>query len=185
MTEAGTEGGSALRPNLATVAAAVSGDVLAQHTLVEAVWPDAYHLALTILRNPVAAEDVAQEVAVILLRSIRQLADPGAFNSWFYRIVTRESLHELKRRPSEEPTAPRQGQVADAEDRAAFTIAFGALSTMERTVVVLHYHYGFTSREIARLVSRPAGTVRYHLVMARRHLRAALGETLGGDENHA
>jgi RNA polymerase sigma factor (sigma-70 family) len=48
------------------------------------------------------------------------------------------------------------------------------LPAEQRAVVLLHYYAGLSSREISVAACLPAGTVRFHLMLARRALRRAL-----------
>jgi RNA polymerase sigma factor (sigma-70 family) len=48
--------------------------------------------------------------------------------------------------------------------------AIDSLPPQFRTVVILHYGYDLPTEEIAQLLRRPSGTVRYWLVQARAQL---------------
>jgi RNA polymerase sigma factor (sigma-70 family) len=52
--------------------------------------------------------------------------------------------------------------------------ALGALPARQRAVVALHHYAGLNSREIARILATPEGTVRYQLAVARRRLESLL-----------
>src|SRR5215475_4055375 len=43
------------------------------------------------------AEDILQEVFILIYRKIRWLREPGLLRPWAYRIATRESFKHLKR----------------------------------------------------------------------------------------
>ena len=49
--------------------------------------------------------------------------------------------------------------------------AFGTLSSRQRTVIVLHYLYGYTLDESAQLMRCRPGTARQHLARALSRLR--------------
>src|SRR5579872_308066 len=59
--------------------------------LLERLWPDAYRIAYSVLRDHAAAEDAAQEACAALLRSLHTLRDERALRTWFYRVVVNES----------------------------------------------------------------------------------------------
>jgi hypothetical protein len=61
------------------------------------LWPTAYRLAFLVLRDRMAAEDVAQESCIRALRGTRGLRDDAALQSWFRTIVLRLSLSAQKR----------------------------------------------------------------------------------------
>lgn len=155
------------------IAAARSGGAADVERLLQEVWPEVYRLAFAVLGRRESAEDAAQEACVAMFRNIASLRDAAAFNAWCYRIVVREALRERRRHAA----APLSLESSYAQDIAAsFDLwqALDALSDALRTVVVLHYFEGLTSREIARILRVPDGTVRFRLMTARRRLARAL-----------
>lgn len=151
------------------------GSVDALERLLESVWPDAYRIAYSIVRNRTAAEDAAQESCATVYRSIATLRSAGAFRVWFYRIVAREALRQT--RASAAQTAQATGQIPpDRENRLDISRALGTLSPDLRAAVVLHYYADLTSREIAEALGVAAPTVRFRLMLARRRLKPLLAE---------
>ena len=69
------------------VARAQRGDTTAFDQLVRQFQDAVIAYARSILRNPVAAEDAAQEAFVQAWRDLPRLSDPGAFPAWLRRIV--------------------------------------------------------------------------------------------------
>ncbi|MBC5798576.1 MAG: sigma-70 family RNA polymerase sigma factor [Candidatus Eremiobacteraeota bacterium] len=87
---------------------------------------------------------------------------------------------ELKRRRSriERATEP----AANTVDQTASMDVWRALSALPqklRDVVVLRYFEDLSSREIASVLRIPEGTVRFRLMIAKRHLRPLLSDTPG------
>lgn len=157
------------------VKAACSGGRAEIERLLQAIWPDAYQLAFAVLGDAPSAEDTAQEACVIVYRSIASLRDPTAFRTWFYRLVIREASR-LKQRSRTETVS--ESSTHDP-DRAASIDIWRALSTLPqhlRDVVVLRYFEDLPSREIASILRIRDGAVRFRLMIARRRLRALLGE---------
>src|SRR5215471_14445161 len=54
------------------------------------------HLML-VTRNPADAEDVAQQVFLLVHRKLDWLRDPALFRPWLYRIATRQALAHVAR----------------------------------------------------------------------------------------
>ena len=84
-----------------------------------------------------------------------------------------------RRRPTsgdtrDDPGHPFEGEVVP--ERLAIVEALRTLSERQRTCVVLTDYVGLDSREVARLLHIPAGSVRTHAARARRHLRALLAD---------
>jgi RNA polymerase sigma-70 factor (ECF subfamily) len=151
------------------------GSVEALEQLLESVWPDAYRIAYSIVRDRTAAEDAAQESCATVYRSISTLRTAGAFRVWFYRIVAREGLRQS--RMSAAQTAGASAQVPpDRESRLDIARALETLSPDLRAAVVLHYYADLTSREIAEVLGLAAPTVRFRLMLARRRLKPLLAE---------
>ncbi len=75
----------------------------------------------------------------------------------------------------DEQSHPFEGDVVPA--RIEIVEALRALSERQRTCVILADYVGMESREIARLLRIPAGSVRTHVTRARRRLRVLLDET--------
>ncbi|MGB6986942.1 MAG: RNA polymerase sigma factor [Candidatus Aquilonibacter sp.] len=161
-----------------TIAAAQAGDAAALEALLGNIWPHAYRIALSILRQPQAAEDTAQEACARVLLAIAQLRAPEAFGVWFYRVVVREALAIERRQRGHDPLDPRTvtsaSPLTDALVRVDVLRALGELPPHQRAVVALHYYADLNSREIAAVIGQPQGTVRYHLSLARRRLEALL-----------
>jgi RNA polymerase sigma factor (sigma-70 family) len=147
-------------------------DPAALEALLAAAWPHAFRIALSILRHPMAAEDAAQEACARMLRAIGSLRSTAAFGVWFYRLVVREAL-ALERRhrihdPLDAADLASASSLTDALVRIDVLRALGSLPPRQRAVVALHYYADLNSREIARIMAIPEGTVRYHLSCARR-----------------
>ncbi|MBV9719633.1 MAG: sigma-70 family RNA polymerase sigma factor [Candidatus Eremiobacteraeota bacterium] len=154
----------------------------ALEALVAAMWPQAFRLAASILRDRGLAEDVAQDACAAIVRSLPALKNPGAFPAWFYKIVVRHALSEgRRRRPAEPLEALQRRCVNDPSDFLALEEAMASLTPLARAVVLLHYYAGFSSVEIGESTQLPASTVRFHLMLARRALRKALSATRAPD----
>src|SRR4051812_41371326 len=58
----------------------------------------ALRTASPILGSRDEASDVAQDVATEVLRSLRRLRDPDAFDAWVYRITVRHTMRAVRKR---------------------------------------------------------------------------------------
>jgi RNA polymerase sigma-70 factor (ECF subfamily) len=160
----------------ALIERAAAGDPIATAELIASVWPDAYRLAWSILKDRSAAEDAAQEGCARAWCAMTQLRRPERFPIWFYRIVVNESLRLLRARPPEpiaEPAAYSDSAVAQRLDVRA---AIDSLDSRLRLAVLLRYYFELNSSEIARVVGASPVTVRWRLMLAHRRLRSLLEE---------
>ncbi len=55
--------------------------------LIAAVWPEAYRIAFSILRDGGLAEDAAQDACAAMARSLPRLKNANAFYAWSYKII--------------------------------------------------------------------------------------------------
>ena len=162
----------------ALIARAVAGDPVATAELIASVWPDAFRIAWSVLKDRGAAEDAAQEGCARAWSAMTQLRRPERFGIWFYRIVVNESRRQLRARPRE-PLAAEPGVSHDSgalEERIDVRSAIEALDSQLRLAVVLRYYFELNSSEIARVVGASPVTVRWRLMIAHRRLRGLLVE---------
>jgi RNA polymerase sigma-70 factor, ECF subfamily len=165
----------ALSIDPALVAAATDDDASLQR-LIEAVWPEAYRLAASILRDRALAEDVAQEACATIARSLRSLKDAGSFSTWSYRVVTNHAISAARKRRPTEPieAADKCAMHFDSSDALDLHEAIAGLPVDQRAALVLHYYAGLNSFDIAAALGISPVTVRFRIMLARRALAKAL-----------
>ncbi len=161
----------------ALIARAAAGDTAATAELIASVWPDAYRLARSILKDRSAAEDAAQEGCARAWSAIGQLRRPERFPAWFCRIVVNQCRRHLRAR-RREPIAPQPAcrESGAFEERIDVRAAIDALDSPLRLAVLLRYYFELNSSEIARVVGASPVTVRWRLMIAHRRLRTLLDE---------
>ncbi|HZY98194.1 MAG TPA: RNA polymerase sigma factor [Candidatus Baltobacteraceae bacterium] len=167
----------ALSIDPALVTAARSDDVSLE-LLIVAVWPEAYRLAASILRDRTLAEDVAQEACATMARSLDGLKDVKTFSPWFYRIVSNYAIGAARRRrPTVSIDAVSECSTQfDSSDALDLYDALAALPIDQRAALVLHYYAGLNSFDIAAVLGVAAPTVRFRIMLARRALAKALSQ---------
>lgn len=165
----------ALKIDPALVRAATNDDSSLER-LIEAVWPEAYRLAASILRDRSLSEDVAQEACATMARSLSSLKDERTFASWLYRIVANHAVSAARKRRPTVPieTAAECGTHFDSSDAIDLYNALATLPVDQRAAIVLHYYGGLNSFEIARALGVSPPTVRFRIMLARRALAKAL-----------
>ena len=139
-----------------------------------------FAVANGILRDPDEADDAVQETMLRAWRSWHQLRDEDRRRAWLTRICVNHCLRRregLLRRwlqlgEAEEVVETRPLDAADPDlDRACRT-----LSARQRAVITLHYRFGYSLDECARILGSRPGTVRSHLNRALTTLRKELGD---------
>ncbi len=97
-----------MKQNDGLVARACAGDDAAAADLICTVWPDAYRIAWSLVRNRSAAEDAAQEACARAWRGLKLLRRPERFAVWFYRIVVNEARRTQRPMLRDEPVETRR-----------------------------------------------------------------------------
>ena len=146
-----------------------------------------FGLALAILKDPVLAEDIAQEA---FLRAWRHgpSYDPrrGTVTGWLLRITRNLAIDALRLRRAEvmDPdvltalAAPADVNVEDTaltrEAADAVRRALRNLPEEQRRALLLAAFYGRTAEEISRLEAVPLGTAKTRIRLGLRRVRALL-----------
>jgi RNA polymerase sigma-70 factor, ECF subfamily len=155
-----------------------AGEPHAVETFVRSQWAAVWRAAYAVTADPQLAEDAAQEAFVRALRSLGQLRRRPV-EPWLRRIAVNCAIDQLRRRPpdaigiEELPELP--SVQADAED-ADMMAAVLRLPYERRVVVVLHYWFGYTRKEISAVLGIPSGTVASRLGRALADLHTRVRE---------
>jgi len=142
-------------------------------------------LALNLVGDASAAEDVAQDAFVLALE--RGSPGPVGLRGWLAGTVRRLARHrwrsEARRRWREAAAARPESlpvqEPLEEENRVVRLVL--ALDEPFRETMILTHHHGLRPAEIARRQHVPAATVRSRLHRAHEKLRVALREEHGGD----
>lgn len=161
-----------------------AGEETALHPLMERTRDRAFRLAMAICRDRHLAEDVLQESYLSVFRSIHQLRDPLAFQTWLARIVDNRCRKIMGKRRSlimdeeERNKAAGDPSTGGLERKVAGRMnleqAMQELTEKDRQVLTLREMMGYTYDELSAILEIPVGTVRSRIANARRRLAAAL-----------
>lgn len=162
------------------------GDEAAAEALARRACRLALRTAAAILGNRDEAADIAQDVAVDVLRSLHKLRDSGAFDAWVHRITVRHALRHLSRRAAArmtetpltllaEPDEPVARGDTDPEGllvaRDVLAAALAELQPRQRVALALRYVHDLSDAEIAAALRCRPGTVHALLSRGRAALR--------------
>jgi RNA polymerase sigma-70 factor (ECF subfamily) len=144
----------------------------------------AFSIAYGVLRNREDAEEVAQDAFARAFRRFGQLRDRDRFRSWLTRMTWRLAIDRWRadrRRVAREQTTADEPLASSTEDlvvarerSAAVWRAIDDLPDKLRIALVLAAIEGHDTREVARLLEIPEGTVKSRLFLARKTLADAL-----------
>jgi RNA polymerase sigma factor (sigma-70 family) len=126
-----------------------------------------------------AANEVAQDVWVRVLRGIARLREPARLRSWLFGIAHRSLMDRLRGKYATAGAADIDvdglpAPEADHEIEAELESLEGALARLpvvERDVLTLFYLRELTLAEVADTLQVPVGTVKSRLFRARNLLR--------------
>lgn len=141
--------------------------------LYEAHHVGIFRYALSILKDPAAAEDVTQETFVRLLTSgIRYT--PGKEQAWLYKVARNLCVDLLRTQKRE--SGPRQAPAAPQESRWAYIEMLSCLTPKDREIISLKIIGGFTHREIAGILGLTVHGTKKRYERAIRTLRQEMEE---------
>jgi RNA polymerase sigma-70 factor (ECF subfamily) len=163
-----------------------AGDRSAYGELVERFQPTVYAVALTRLRNPAEAQELAQEVFMHSMTKLDQLRDPRCFAGWLRQITVRMAINRLARTgpvhgvESEVlENAPADGagpleEIIRAEQRTELLAGLNRLKAIDRATLEAFYIRGRSLKQMSREFETPVGTIKRRLHVARKRLRRQL-----------
>jgi RNA polymerase sigma-70 factor, ECF subfamily len=141
-----------------------------------------YSVALRVLRDPAAAEDVLQEVFMQIWRNPESfIATRGSLGGWLAVVSRNRSIDGLRRkRPTESvediALASNYNLADEAERNNLMEKARGVIVTLpmeQRKTLEMAFFDGLTHSEIAEMTGDPLGTVKTRIRSALTTLRKA------------
>lgn len=160
-----------------------TGDESAMQVLYDRYAPVVYAVALRVLADTGAAEDVLQEVFLQLWRKPQSFdASRGSMAGWLAVIARHRAVDHLrKRRPTTDISEIVAVVDADLEGAAErhqalekVRKALGAMAAEQRTALEMAFFEGLTHVEIAERTGTPLGTVKTRIRAGLGALRKAL-----------
>lgn len=157
------------------------GDMSALEQLYREMYIPVYRFLLSMLcGNTHSAEDLAQETFIRVFRYAPKFTAMGQGRSWVYRIASRLALTHLSdKRGKWDELGDTLPCGWDMEENVIFSQslhdAMAMLPDEERQIVSMHAVTGLTLNEIAFIIGRPLGTVKWLHAKAVKTLRQLLG----------
>jgi RNA polymerase sigma-70 factor, ECF subfamily len=166
---------------------AARGDVQAFEELFRLHRRLVYGLCLRMTQDVAEAEDVTQEVFVLLFRKIGGFRGEASFTTWLHRLTVNQVLMRFRKNKSRRedaladenlqphesvrPISPKSSQIID---RVALEAAIAKLPPGYRAAFILHDVEGYEHEEVARILGCAVGTSKSQLHKARTKLRKLL-----------
>lgn len=162
-----------MEQNSVLVKRAQSGDTAAFGELYSLYWQQLYKFALYNLTNSEDAKDAVQDAALAVYRNINGIRDESTFRAYIFRAVANncKSIYRSRKRANFHPIddfANTLRENGDEQRKRAFELysALDMLNESERLIITLSAVCGYKSGEIAKILHKPAGTIRSSLKRA-------------------
>ncbi|MGC9324410.1 MAG: RNA polymerase sigma factor [Desulfomonilia bacterium] len=169
------------------------GDSKALEEIVGRYSNKIYNLALHVTRDPLAAEEIVQEVFLTILSKIQTLTHDAYFSTWLYRVAMNAAYGYLrKEKKYTEQTTPEDFEnetgteydwsslpedvLVSEESKNILRTSIDSLPDTMRMVVILKDVEGFKNEEIAQALGLSVPAVKSRLHRGRLILRKALGD---------
>jgi RNA polymerase sigma-70 factor (ECF subfamily) len=158
------------------------GDEQAMAALYDRYSKVVYSVALRVLRDAAAAEDILQEIFMQVWRNPDSfIATRGSLGGWLAVVARNRSIDNLRRkRPTEQvedAILPSNCNLADESERNLMMeharAAIILLPAEQRKTLEMAFFDGLTHSEIAEMTGDPLGTVKTRIRSALLSLRKA------------
>lgn len=179
------------------------GDHAAFELLFGRFAPQVFRQAMRMLANSAEAEEVMQEVFLLVYTKCHSFRGDAAFSTWLYRLTANAAITRLRQhqrhpeidleeympqfgddghhkvRPLVDWSQQLEKRLADAEMRQMIEEALGMLTPIDKAVVVLSDLEGLSNQEIAEILELTVSAVKSRLHRARLFLRGKLAVYFG------
>ncbi len=159
------------------------GDGQAMAVLYDRYSKVVYSVALRVLRDPAAAEDVLQEVFMQIWRNPASFETArGSLGGWLAVVARNRSIDVLRRKRPTDPVddmglASNYNLADEAERNTMIERARGVMAELpleQRKTLEMAFFDGLTHTEIAEMTGEPLGTVKTRIRSALISLRKAM-----------
>lgn len=174
--------------------AASRGDHVAYGRIVSSCQGMVTSIALSIVRDVPASEDIAQDAFINAWQNLRKLGNPASFLPWLRQItrnLARDHLRAQVYRANPagdieaviaavaDPGLDPEESLAESQEAIIAAEVIDALPEESREVLLLYYREGQSSRQVAALLGMQDAAVRKRLSRARTSIREELLQRLG------
>lgn len=155
--------------------------------LYKCMYQKIYYFAFSILKEKYLAEDVVQEVFIIVFKNISTLKNDDYFIAWANKITYNKSLEALNKNreipmDEEDLISFRGNQGSDeiltnllrVEQQDTIAKRIMKLTPELKTVIYLRYYNDYSLNDIAETMDCPVGTIKSRLNTAKKLLRKGI-----------
>lgn len=178
-----------------------TGDSNAFAELYTATYQKQYHFTYQYVKDPYLAQDILQDVYILVLKNIHTLKNPRLFISWLnqinfricYDVCQKRIRHEQELQLAEKLNTDELGNhqlehnslnpAKEVEDRmwqAELMSQILSLHPNEAQAIIMKYYNDMSLDDIADAMNCSRSTVKRRLAKGRRELEKKLGNDKGG-----
>lgn len=169
------------------ISKAANGDMASFEILYEQYSNKVYNVCLRMLKNTSDAQDLTQEVFIVLFRKLHSYRGKSAFSTWLHRLTVNQVLMYFRKRYLKMEQAMEVGSLPGTivlgshnpgkmsiHDKIALSDAIAQLPDGYRNVFILHDIEGYEHEEVARILGCSVGTSKSQLHKAHQKLQRLL-----------
>lgn len=173
--------------HIEVIKAAARGESGAVSQVIHRYQHLAYTAAIRVLRNPVEAEEAAQDGLLKALKALSGFRGESKFSTWVYRIVYRTAINYRRKYQEREQsgleTLALQGEVdrsrVEAAERKAFVeMALAQMKPEAANLLTLYYLEEYSLGEIAKMLDLSSSNAKIKMYRARKQLATILEKWL-------
>lgn len=150
------------------------GDAEAFVQLMEINKQAVYQVVRGYFNQPMDTEDILSETVLTCWEQLPRLRKPEFFKTWMIRIAINKCNDLLRQRKKVVPLEDLPEPVTTMEE--GLPELLDRLDRSTRVILILHYAQGYTTREIAKMLEMPHGTVTSKLKRGRDKLAKQMEE---------
>lgn len=163
-----------------------NGNTSAYAGLVEKYKSLAYTLALRMVKNPLDAEEIAQDAFMKAYVSLNNFRNKAKFSTWLYRIIYNTSVSMLRKKQFSVVSIDERPEFADKlvysesiSDENEFALkalekSLDDLASDEKFIVTLYYYENLSVDEISEITGLSKSNVKVKLFRSRKKLNEKL-----------
>ena len=172
----------------------IAGDDSAIERLIFEYQPGIFRLALSVLNDPVEANEATQDTFIAALAALKNYRESSSLKAWLYTIGLNVSRNRLRKRKTlerlnntlqaifrvqtQKMPSPEDAIIQNEKD-AALWKALNQLGEKQRIPLVLRYFHNLSTAEIAEVLNINEGTIHSRLHIGRERLRVELEKQSG------
>ena len=166
------------------LAAVAAGDEKAFRIMVEAYWSRVYYNTLTLVKTPVVAQDLTQDIFLKIWLQRDKLTEVESFKSYIYVVGRNQVINALRKKIVETAATDMlalredlQAPDLQLEGKDAFRMLMEGverLTPQQKLIFKMSRIEGLTHEDIAQRLGLSKNTVKVHMVIALNFLRGWL-----------